>query len=105
MAKAVGTWPTAEEVIQELGLHESAEDFLGDLSVEQTGATQFIEVSYKHTDPEQAKRIVNAPRDEFSEQVSDVSPTTNAITATVWEQATVPDTPARPNPTRKGLLL
>ena len=65
MAKTVGTRPTAEEVIQELGLHESAEDFLGGLSVEQAGATQFIEVSYKHTDPEQAKRIVNAPRDGF----------------------------------------
>jgi capsular polysaccharide biosynthesis protein len=95
MAKAVGTRPTAEEVIQELGLRESAEDFPGDLSAEQAGATQFIEVSYKHTDPEQPKRIVNAPRDKFSEQVSDVSPTTNAITITakVWEQATVPDTP------------
>jgi capsular polysaccharide biosynthesis protein len=104
MAKAVGTCPTAEELIQELKLHEPARDFLGDLSVEQTGATQFLEISYKHTDPEQGKGIFNSPRDEFSEQVSDVSPTTNAIAATVWEQATVPDTPVSPNPAGERLL-
>jgi capsular polysaccharide biosynthesis protein len=104
MAKAVGTRPIAEEVIQQLELHESAEDFLEELSVEQTDATQFIEVSYKHTDPKQATRIVNAVSDGFSEQVSDVAPTTNAITAPVGEQATAPDTPVSPNPIRKGLL-
>jgi capsular polysaccharide biosynthesis protein len=107
IAKAIGTCPTADlelEVIQDLEIHEPAGDFLGDLSVEQTGATQFVRDLDKHTDPEQGKRIFNAPRDEFSEQVSDVTPTTNAITATVWEQATVPDTPVSPNPARKGLL-
>ena len=49
VAKAIGTYPTAEEVIQELGLYESAEDFLGNLSVEQAGATQFIDRSRTNT--------------------------------------------------------
>jgi len=47
---------------------------------------------------------VNAVRDEFSERVSGVSPTTKAIAATVWEQATAPDTLASPNPTHNGFL-
>jgi hypothetical protein len=49
MAKVVGAYPTAEEAIQKPGLHESAEDFLGDLTVEQAGATQFIERSRTNT--------------------------------------------------------
>ena len=40
----------------------------------------------------------------FSEQVSEVSPSANAVTATVWERAVVPDEPVSPRPLRDGLL-
>jgi capsular polysaccharide biosynthesis protein len=103
MAEAISTRPIAQAVIRELNLRESPEDLLENLSVETTSTTQFIEVSYKDTSPEQAKRIVNAVGDRFSEQVSDVSPTAN-IRATVWERAATPDTPVSPDPIRDGLL-
>jgi hypothetical protein len=41
-AKGVGTRPIAEEFIKQLDLHESAEDFLEDFSVEQlSGVSPF----------------------------------------------------------------
>ena len=104
MAEGIETRPVAEGVINKLSLRKSPEQFLENLSVEQTGTTQFIEVRYANTNPEQAKRIVNAVGDVFSARVSDVSPTTNAITATVWERAVTPDAPLGPDPIRNGLL-
>jgi capsular exopolysaccharide synthesis family protein len=104
MAAAIDTRSVAEGVINKLDLRESPEQFLENLSVEQTATTQFIEVSYADTSPEQAKRIVNAVGDVFSERVADVSPTSSAITATVWERAVTPDAPLGPDPVRNGLL-
>ncbi|MCA3748410.1 MAG: capsular biosynthesis protein, partial [Rubrobacter sp.] len=40
----------------------------------------------------------------FSERVSEVSPGANAITATVWEEAVVPETPVSPDPLLNGLV-
>jgi succinoglycan biosynthesis transport protein ExoP len=40
----------------------------------------------------------------FSEQVSEVSPSASAITATVWERAETPEVPVSPNPVRNGFL-
>jgi receptor protein-tyrosine kinase len=104
MAEGINTRTVAEGVVNKLDLRESPEEFLENLSVEQTGTTQFIEVSYADTNPEQAKRIVNAVGDVFSERVADVSPTSSAITATVWERAVTPDAPVGPDPIRNGLL-
>jgi len=104
MAEGIDTRPVAEGVINKLNLRKTPEEFLENLSVEQTGTTQFIEVRYANTSPEQAKRIVNAVGDVFSERVADVSPTTNAITATVWERAVTPDAPLGPDPIRNGFL-
>ena len=104
MVEAVETRPVAEAVIRELDLGISPEGFLENLSVEQAGATQFIEVSYEDANPESAQRIANAVGDVFSEQVSEISPSANAITATVWERAAFPDAPASPNPVRDGML-
>jgi len=33
-----------------------------------------------------------------------VSPSANSITATVWEQAAMPDSPVSPDPVRDGML-
>ena len=105
MAEAVDTLPVAEAVIHELNLQESPENLLEDLSAQQVPPnTQFIEVSYKDTNPRQAQRIVNRIGQEFSEQISHVSPSSNAVTATVWERATTPQTPISPKPLFNGLL-
>lgn len=97
MEEAVNSRPVAAAVIQQLGLEENSEDFLQNMSADQVGATQFIEVDYRNPDPERARRVANAVGEVFSEQVSDVSPSTNAITATVWERAAVPESPVSPD--------
>lgn len=104
MAEAVATRPVAEAVIEERNLRMSSEDFLENLSVEQVAETQFIEVSYEDESPREAQRIANAVGEVFSEQVSEVSPSANSITATVWEEAALPDSPASPKPLRDGPL-
>lgn len=104
MAEAVATRPVAEAVIEERNLRMSSEDFLENLGVEQVAETQFIEVSYEDESPVEAQKIANAVGEVFSEQISEVSPSANSITATVWEGAALPDSPASPNPVRDGLL-
>jgi capsular exopolysaccharide synthesis family protein len=105
MTQAIQTRPVTKDVIQELNLRVSPKDFLQNhLTAQQISDTQFIEVSYLHANPEQARRIVNAVGDEFSRRVPDVSPTRDAVTATVWERATTPDVPISPDILRNGLL-
>ena len=104
MAEAVDTRPVAEAVTDELNLQESPEDLLEDLSAQQASNTQFIEVSYRDTNPRQAQLIVNRLGQEFSEQVYDVSPSANAVTATVWERAITPQAPVSPKTLLNGLL-
>jgi capsular polysaccharide biosynthesis protein len=104
VADLIATRPVAEAAIERLGLQMSPEDFLENLSVQQVANTQTIEVSYKDSDPERAQRIANTVGEVFSDQVSEVSPSANAITATLWERAAVPDEPVSPKPVRNGLL-
>jgi protein tyrosine kinase modulator len=104
MTEGVNSRPVAEATIQQLGLRITQEEFLANLSVEQIPNTQFIQVSYTDPSPERAKRVANATGKVFAEQVSEVSPSASAITATVWERAVVPHTPVSPNPLRNGLL-
>lgn len=104
MAEAVDTRPVAEAVTNELNLKESPEALLEDLSAQQMPNTQFIEVSYKDTNPRQAQRVVNRIGQEFSEQVSDVSPSGNGVNATVWERAITPQSPVSPKPLLNSLV-
>ncbi len=104
VADLVNTRPVAEAVIDRLDLEVSPEGFLENLGVEPVANTQTIQVSYTDPDPEQAQEIANTVGDVFSEQVSEVSPSANAITATVWEQAVAPDEPVSPDPVRNGAL-
>jgi capsular polysaccharide biosynthesis protein len=104
MAKAVESRPVAEAVVKELNLEKSPEALLENLSANQVPNTQFIEVSYLDTNPKRAQRVVNAVGDEFSAQISDVSPTSSQITATVWARAVTPDAPVSPDPLRYGFL-
>jgi capsular polysaccharide biosynthesis protein len=105
MADLISTRPVAEGVIRQLELRMSTEDFLENLSVEQVANTQSIQVSYKDPSPTLARDIANAVGDTFSERISEVSPSANAITATVWEPAVTPQDPVSPNPVRNGLLV
>jgi capsular polysaccharide biosynthesis protein len=104
MATAVETRPVADAVIGKLNLKTSSEAFLRNLSAEQVGASQFIDVTYKDTNPERARQIANTVGAVFSEQVSGVSPGDNNLTAVVWEQATAPSQPAGPDISRNVLL-
>ncbi len=104
MAEAVETRPVAEAVIRELGLGISPKSFLENLTAEQVAATQFIEVTYESTSPAEAQQTANTVGDVFSEQVSEISPSANAITATVWERAATPESPVSPNLLRDGIL-
>lgn len=104
MAEAVGTRPVAEAVIGKLGLSIDPEEFLENMSVEQVPETQFIEVAYRDPSPENAQRIANTIGEVFSEQISEVSPSANSITATVWERAVMPEEPVSPDLLRNGLL-
>jgi capsular polysaccharide biosynthesis protein len=94
----------AEAVIRQERLSTSSEDFLKNLSVEQVPNTQDIEVAYTDTDPERAQRVVNAVGEVFSREVAEVSQSTNAITATLWDRAAVPEEPVSPIPLLNGLL-
>lgn len=104
VAELVDTRPVAQAVIQRLDLQMPPEVFLENLEVEQVANTQTIRVSYKDPSPERAQRIINTVGDVFSEQVSEVSSSASAITATVWERAVAPEAPVSPNPARNGLL-
>ena len=98
MAEAVNSRPVAEAVIRQQDLRMTPEEFLEDhLSVEQVASTQFIQVDYRDPSPKRARLVANTVGDVFSEQVSEVSPSAAAVTATVWERAEVPDKPASPN--------
>ena len=104
MVQAVDSRPIAEGVIRQLGLQTTPESFEMNLTAEQVRDTQFIEVDYTDSSPERAQQVANTIGDVFSEQVSEVSPSANAITATVWEQAELPDEPVSPTPIRNGFL-
>lgn len=103
MVEAVGSRPLAEDVVERLDLSMTPDDFLEHLSTEQVSETQFIEVSYQGSDPETTRRAANAVGEEFSERVSRASPSANAVTATVWESAVVPEDPISPDPVLYGL--
>jgi len=104
MATAVSTRRVAEAVIQEMDLSIAPEDILNNLGAQQIPETQFIQITYESPSPHRSQQIVNAVSEEFSRQVATLTSKANAVTATVWERAAVPDSPASPAPLRNGLL-
>jgi capsular polysaccharide biosynthesis protein len=104
MVTAVETRPVADAVIGRLKLKTSPDAFLKNLSAEQDGASQFIDVSYRDTDPERARQVANTVGAVFSEQVAGVSPGDNNLTAVVWQRATTPSEPVSPDVRRNTLL-
>jgi capsular exopolysaccharide synthesis family protein len=105
VADAAETTTVAQGVVEQLNLPEgSANEVLKNMSVEPDPGTTFVNISYKDSDPAEAQQGANAIGQVLSQSISEVSPGANAITATVFEQATLPQTPVSPNPVRNGLL-
>jgi capsular polysaccharide biosynthesis protein len=111
VADVADTMPVAKAVVEQLNLPEqSAEEVLRNMSVEPEPGTLFVNISYEDSDPKRAQLIANTIGQVVSDKASEVSVGTNAITATVWEPATLPKTPVMPqnpvspNPVRNMLL-
>jgi capsular polysaccharide biosynthesis protein len=104
MAEVVHTRTVAEAVIQDLDLHTNPAGLLENMSVEQAAETQIIEVSYEDPSPGQAQQVASTIGKVFSQQVSEFSTSANAVSATVVEQAALPENPVSPQPIRNGLL-
>jgi capsular polysaccharide biosynthesis protein len=105
VAKAVPTTPISETVVERLDLQEkSANEVVRNISAEPDPGTMFVNVTYKDSDPERAQLIANTIGKVLSEKISEVSVGANAITATVWEPATLPETPISPDPIRNGII-
>lgn len=104
MTEAVNSRPIAEAVIRQLGLGIDPGEFKSNLEATQVGNTQFIRVNYTDTSPERAQEVVDTIGDQFSKQISDLSPTASDIKATVWARAEEPSEPTSPKPIRNGVL-
>ena len=77
---------------------------LANSSAEPDPGTVFVNVSYRDSDPMRAHLIANTIGIVLSEKIPETSLGANAITATVWEKATLPETPVSPHPLRNGIL-
>jgi len=104
MTIAIGTRPVAEGAIQRLGLEMSPDELLNKLTIEQVETSQFIRLGYTDTDPQRAQQIVNTVGVVSSERIAQASVPGGALTATVYERAIIPGSPASPDPLRNGVL-
>lgn len=104
VAQAISSRPIAKAVIEQENLNTDPGTFLTNLEASVIEGTQFIEVSYRDSDPERAQRVVNTLGDVFSKRIAEMNPRESIMTATVWEPADVPGGPISPNPLRNGLV-
>ena len=106
VAKAVPTTLVAEAVVERLEAppEGGAGEVLANSSAEPDPGTVFVNVSYKDSDPKRAQLIANTIGIVLSEKIPEMSLGANAITATVWEPATLPETPLSPDPIRNGII-
>lgn len=105
VAEAADTMPVAQEVVERLSLpDQSAAGVLQSMEAEQDPGTMFVDISYTSSDRKKAQLTANAIGEVLSEKVSEVSLGANAITATVWAPATLPQNPVSPNPLRNAAI-
>jgi capsular polysaccharide biosynthesis protein len=104
MAEVIMSRPVAEGVVEKLDAPFSAGSVQAGITATPITDTQFIEVTYQDTDPERAQQVANAVGDVFAEQISEIQPTADSVSATTWEQAELPVGPISPNPERNALL-
>jgi capsular polysaccharide biosynthesis protein len=103
LAHSIDSRLVAEETIRRLELRMDPSELLDNLTVEQVENTSFIVLTYKGTDPVQAKQIANTVGEVSSELISDRSAAGSKLRATVYEEA-VPESPVSPNPLRNRLV-
>jgi capsular polysaccharide biosynthesis protein len=77
---------------------------LGNLRANRLEETQFIEVFYRDPDPVEAQRVINAMGEVLPDEVQAVSPSTDAVAISLWDEASLPSTPVSPDPIRNGGL-
>jgi len=97
LAAAVNARPIAQVVVRQLDLSINPNELMANVQVEQIPDTQFVQVTYKDTNPERAQLIANSIGDVFSVRISEISPKASGVTVTVWESATMPTNPVSPN--------
>lgn len=108
LAEAAADRPVANEASERLDGQVSPEQILANLSVEQVGETQFIEITYESSNPELTRRVAEAVGGSFSGQISEISPSMGNVTASVWSPASEATAAATPDPlvgTLMALLL
>jgi capsular polysaccharide biosynthesis protein len=84
-------------VIRQLDLSIDPNELMANVQVQQISDTQFVQLTYKDTNPERARLIANSLGDVFSARISEISPKASGVTVTVWEPATMPTNPVSPN--------
>lgn len=105
MVEAVESRSVADGVIRRLGLSLTTADFLSNLTAEAIPSTWYVEISYGSSDRQQAQQIANATGEEFSRRIAQLSETSaTSLSATVWDEASLPKEPASPQPMRDGAL-
>ena len=104
MIHTIDSRPVAQEAIQRLNLDMTPAELLDNLTIEQVESTSFIVLTYEGTDPVRAKQIVNTVGEVSSELISERSAAGSQLTANVYEEAMVPDSPVSPDPLRNGVL-
>jgi capsular polysaccharide biosynthesis protein len=97
LATAVNTRPVAQVVIRQSHLSIDPNELMANMQVQQISDTQFVQVTYKDTNPERARLIANSIGDVFSARISEISPKASGVTVIVWEPATMPTNPVSPN--------
>src|SRR5215217_8796878 len=101
---AIDSRPVAEEAIQRLNLDMTPAELLDNLTIEQVESTSFIVLTYQGNDPVEATKIVNTVGQVSSELISERSAAGSQLTANVYEEAIVPESPVSPDPLRNGVL-
>src|SRR5215212_3189538 len=100
VAHAIDSRPVAEKVIGRLGLRMKPDKLLDNLTAEQVENTNFIHLTYEGTDPQKAQQIVGTAGQVSSELISGESAAGSQLTANVYEEAVVSDSPVSPQPLR-----
>jgi capsular polysaccharide biosynthesis protein len=110
VAEAAMTYRIAGTVVEELNLKASPDELLENITAQQVSESQFVEILYTDSDPEQAQQIAETFAEELSQQISaletDAAASTEVppLSATVWDRAVVAPEPVSPNPLRNGLV-
>jgi capsular polysaccharide biosynthesis protein len=106
MIHAIDSRPVAEKAIQRLELENTLTpaELLDNLTIEQVESTSFIVLTYEGNNPVEATKIVNTVGQVSSELISERSAAGSNLTANVYEEAVVPESPVSPDPLRNGIL-